>query len=234
MAIRYACQHVDERRVRCRTLLDRPGLCEEHQNGLQQVSQPDIVRIFFSLPQRSWERRLRDAGVPTGRAGDRREQARGIEEHAQQFGREARPYRSDFPDSGTLVLCSFEEGVPEKESLKVGLRGVFLGEAFRELLGQYSLGQISIQPRRGRSPRLTIPFYREIKDPSVVGGVSLEAIEHILGQLALSWNVHVYVNPPRGQGGRVTHTINAHGRKEKPQLALLFDHGLWGAAQITP
>lgn len=224
--IRYACIAGDERGVRCRTFLDQPGIrCEDHQESWQPPPEPDIIRICFTL-QPQWSRALQRAGISRGEAKKREEQAQRIVEHAESFGQKPWAYRQDFPDSGTLAMYTQEEGIPEEENLRRGLKNVSLWPLFKELLEEFSLGQIFIQPRERKLDRLIVPFYREWKGPPPSEEASSEKIERLLEQFVHSWNVHIYVNPPRGDG-KIVHTVNAHGRREEALFALFFNHGLW-------
>lgn len=227
----YACTADVRTGARCRELVPWPQtLCSSHQGVGQTAPMPDIVRVCLSLQRPEWSRALQREGIPLGQAKDRGEQARRIEAHAQQFGHNPHAYRQDFVDSGTLVLCTFDQGVLDSVNLARGLRNVSLWEAFRELLEAYSLGRVFIEPRQNKTDRLIIPFYKELTGQPVPQEVSAEGMMRLLEEFVSSWSVHIYANPPRPDG-KIVHTVNAHGRQEKAAVTLRFNRGLWAVKE---
>lgn len=230
MAVMYACVADVGTGARCREFIPWPQTrCESHKDSVQVARMPDVIRICFSLQHPQWSMELQREGIQRGQPKNREEQATKIVAHAQQFGHDANAYRKDFPDSGTLAFYTSESGIPEAESLKRGLKSVSLWEAFKELLGTFSLGLVFIEPRERKTDRLIVPLYREWVGPLPFQEVSPEAMTRLLKEFASSWDVHVYANPPRPDG-KIVHTINAHGRKEEPAVVIRFNHGLWAVA----
>lgn len=231
MKIKYACTYGDEKGVRCRNFVDWPETrCEDHRDSNQTLPAPDIVKVNFTFSP-SWSKKFQRIGIPRREPRERREQVQWIEQHAQTYGKEPYAYRSDFPASGTLVLYTFREEVPKEENLKAGLRNVFLMNLIEELAEEpFFLGKIYIQSREKRLDQLILPFYRE--EVPIQEAAPDEKVEMLFDQIVRSWNVHVYVNPPRPSDGKVVHTVNAHGKERGLRLTLHFNHGLWAVEEL--
>jgi hypothetical protein len=217
----YACIAATQKGARCRNFVSKAvDICWRHQKEKDEGKEvklapsPNTILVKFNINP-SWTQQFEKAGVPRKRPFEVELEEKHIAQ-ARKLDRRAYEYR-DIADSGVPVFG------PQGSS-EVSILGL-LEELQRE---GYQPQGVHIRTRAQKKfDVLVIPFVRGSESNSTLPKRALELLQEFL-RLSCWGFVHVWANPPDGQG-KVVHTINlGHREPEKsPQWTLCFNHGLW-------